>query len=78
VCEWGVLVSLCFNPFTPNDLKRRRALSPLKIKIPNKNLGRQRYAEGFIGNSVVKELKCLLLHCMRRNNECNSTAEHWL
>jgi hypothetical protein len=25
-----------FNPLTPNDLKRRRSVSPLKIKIPVK------------------------------------------
>jgi hypothetical protein len=24
-------------PLTPNDLKRRRAVRPLKIKIPSKN-----------------------------------------
>jgi hypothetical protein len=30
--------SLCINPLTPNDLKRRRAVSPLKIKIPSKNM----------------------------------------
>jgi hypothetical protein len=24
------------NPLTPNDLQKRRAVSPLKIKIPNK------------------------------------------
>jgi hypothetical protein len=27
-----------FNPSTPNDLQRRRAMSPLKIKIPGKNM----------------------------------------
>jgi hypothetical protein len=27
-----------FNPLTPNDLKRRRAVSPLKIKISSKNM----------------------------------------
>jgi hypothetical protein len=26
------------NPLTPNDLQRRRAVSPLKIKIPTKNM----------------------------------------
>jgi hypothetical protein len=26
------------NPLTPNDLQRRRAVSPLKIKIPSKNM----------------------------------------
>jgi hypothetical protein len=26
------------NPLTPNDLQRRRAVSPLEIKIPNKNM----------------------------------------
>jgi hypothetical protein len=25
-----------FNPLTPNDLKRRRAMTPLKVKIPSK------------------------------------------
>jgi hypothetical protein len=30
--EFGV------NHLTPNDLKRRRAVSPLKIKIPSKNM----------------------------------------
>jgi hypothetical protein len=30
---------LCsINPLTPNDLQRRHAVSPLKIKIPSKNL----------------------------------------
>jgi hypothetical protein len=27
------------NPLTPNDLQKRRAVSPLKIKIPSKNSG---------------------------------------
>jgi hypothetical protein len=27
-----------FNPLTPNDLKIRREASPLKIKIPSKNM----------------------------------------
>jgi hypothetical protein len=26
------------NPLTPNDLYRRRAVSPLKFKIPTKNM----------------------------------------
>jgi hypothetical protein len=26
------------NPLMPNDLKRRLAVSPLKIKIPSKNM----------------------------------------
>jgi hypothetical protein len=39
--------TIVFNPLTPNDLQRRREVSPLKIKIPSKNLGRQRCAEGF-------------------------------
>jgi hypothetical protein len=26
------------NPLTPNDLKRRRAVNSLKIKIPSKNM----------------------------------------
>jgi hypothetical protein len=26
------------NPLTPNDLQRRRAVNPLKIKIPSKNM----------------------------------------
>jgi hypothetical protein len=32
------LVSKPLNPLTPNDLERRRAVSPLKIKIPSKNM----------------------------------------
>jgi hypothetical protein len=28
----------CTNPLTPNDLQRRRAVSPLKIKISGKNM----------------------------------------
>jgi hypothetical protein len=28
---------LAINPLTPNDFERRRAVSPLKIKIPCKN-----------------------------------------
>jgi hypothetical protein len=27
-----------FNPLTPNDLYKQRTLSPLKIKIPSKNM----------------------------------------
>jgi hypothetical protein len=27
-----------FNPLTPKDLQRRRAVSPLKIEIPSKNM----------------------------------------
>jgi hypothetical protein len=27
-----------FNTLTPNDLKKRRTVSPLKIKIPSKNM----------------------------------------
>jgi hypothetical protein len=30
--------SMMFNPLTPNDLQRRCAVSPLKIKIPSKNM----------------------------------------
>jgi hypothetical protein len=30
-------IKLPINPLKSNDLKRRRAVSPLKIKIPNKN-----------------------------------------
>jgi hypothetical protein len=29
-------MSHAFNPLTPNDLQRRRAVSPFKIKIPSK------------------------------------------
>jgi hypothetical protein len=47
-------VDLLFNLSTPNDLQRRRAVTPSKIKIPVKNLGRQRCAEVF--NSGVKVL----------------------
>jgi hypothetical protein len=30
--------SVIINPLTPNDLKRRRAVSPLIIKIPSKKM----------------------------------------
>src|SRR5215510_3938100 len=43
-----------FNPLIPNELRRRRAVRPLIIKIPSKDLGRQRCAEGF--NFVAKRL----------------------
>jgi hypothetical protein len=29
---------LLLNPLTPNDLQSRSAVSPIKIKIPNKNM----------------------------------------
>jgi hypothetical protein len=45
------------NPLTPNDLQRRRAVNYLKIKIPAKNLRRQRCAEE--NNSGVKGLKMI-------------------
>jgi hypothetical protein len=31
-------MTFLFNPLTPKDLQRRRAVSPLKIKIPGKNV----------------------------------------
>jgi hypothetical protein len=34
----GSFEGLVISPLTPNDLKRRRAVSPLKIKIPSKNM----------------------------------------
>jgi phage gp16-like protein len=40
-------VRYTFNLLTPNNLKGRRAVSRLKIKISSKNLGRQPCAEGF-------------------------------
>jgi hypothetical protein len=30
--------SMILNPLMSNDLKRRRAVSPLEIKIPSKNM----------------------------------------
>jgi hypothetical protein len=50
---------MLLNALKPNDLQRRRAVSYLKIKIPSKNLGRQRCTEIF--NFGVKELICMLL-----------------
>jgi hypothetical protein len=38
---------LLINPLTPNDLQRRRAVRPLKIKTPVQNLGMQHCTEGF-------------------------------
>jgi hypothetical protein len=40
-----------FNPLTPNELLRRRAVIPLKIKIPNKNM-REKPTNTPIINSV--------------------------
>jgi hypothetical protein len=44
-CRWHVAVSVFtitqtekLNPLTADDLKRRRAVSLLKIKIPSKNI----------------------------------------
>jgi hypothetical protein len=34
----GRAVLQAVNPLTPNDLQIRRAVSPLKIKIPSKNM----------------------------------------
>jgi hypothetical protein len=31
-------IALHINPLTPKDLWKRRAVSPLKIKIPSKNM----------------------------------------
>jgi hypothetical protein len=36
--EHYVALHVRLNPLTPNDLQRRRAVSPLKIKIPSKNM----------------------------------------
>jgi hypothetical protein len=49
-----ITYSALLNPLTPNNIKRRRAVSPLKIKTSVNNLGRQRCAEEF--NSGVKRL----------------------
>jgi hypothetical protein len=42
VLEPSIIISdylnIIINPLTPNDLHRRRAVSPLKIKIPSKNM----------------------------------------
>jgi len=43
-----------FNPLILNELRRRHTVRHLKIKIPSKNLGRQRCADGF--NFVAKRL----------------------
>jgi hypothetical protein len=34
----GKIYKVNINHLTPNDLQRRRAVSPLKIKIPSKNI----------------------------------------
>jgi hypothetical protein len=34
----NLAAKLNIKPLTPNDLKRRRAVNPLKIKIPSKNM----------------------------------------
>ena len=51
-----------FNPLIPKELRRRRTVRPLKIKILSKNFGRQRCAEGF--NFVAKRLILFVeFHC---------------
>jgi hypothetical protein len=34
----GDSITQLFNPLMPNDLQRRHAVNPLKIKIPSKNV----------------------------------------
>jgi hypothetical protein len=46
-------VHIKFNPLTPNDLKRRRTVSYLKIKIPSKNM-REKPTNTPIIHSVYK------------------------
>jgi hypothetical protein len=36
--ELAPYLTEAFKPLTPKDLQRRRAVSPLKIKIPSKNM----------------------------------------
>jgi hypothetical protein len=38
----------CINPLTPNDLYRRRVVSPLKTKIPIKNMPEKQIQQLFI------------------------------
>jgi hypothetical protein len=46
-----VTIFHAFNPLTPNDLYRHRAVSPLKIKIPSKNM-REKPTNAIIIHSV--------------------------
>jgi hypothetical protein len=57
---------LRINPLTPNDLERRRVVSPLKIKIPSKNMrGKPKIHQLFIQftNYVWYLLHVSTLHC---------------
>jgi hypothetical protein len=47
----GISWRLMVNPLTPNDLQKRRAVSPLKIKIPSKNM-REKQTNATINHSV--------------------------
>jgi hypothetical protein len=39
----------CFiNPLTPKDLQRRRAVRPLKIKIPSKNMRKNQQINNYL------------------------------
>jgi hypothetical protein len=46
-----ILRGTFLNPVTPNDILNRRAVSPLKIKIPSKNM-REKPTNTQIINSV--------------------------
>src|SRR5215469_16668328 len=62
-----------FNPLIPNELRRRRAVRPLKIKIPSKKLGRQRCTDGF--NFVAKRLIRNSLSSIARNEHIGPSTQ---
>jgi hypothetical protein len=55
------------NPLTPNDLYRLRAVSPLKIKIPGKNM-REKQTNTSIIHSVQLLRSQIATHHVTRHN----------
>jgi hypothetical protein len=60
IYNFNLLSYAALNPLTPNDLKRRRAVSPLKIKIPCKKIS----AGSVARRDLIPALKCNVMRIM--------------